>query len=69
MDQVQIENIAKAATDSFFASMTERERLDLMANTEIYLQTYTKVYLQALKEVTKTIEAQKTKEELGKQFL
>ena len=68
MNQEQIEFIAKAATDSFFSSMTERERLDLLANTEVYLQTYTKVYLQALDEVAKTLEAQKTKKDLGAQF-
>ena len=68
MTQEQIEKIAKYAADSFFASMSERERLDLIANSEVYLQTYTKVYLQALDEVAKTLEAQKTKKDLGAQF-
>ena len=68
MAQEQIENIAKYATDSFFTNLPENDKFNLMADPKKYIETYTKVYVQALGDVTKTIEAQKTKEELSNQF-
>lgn len=68
MTQEQIENIAKYATDSYFVNLPEQEKIKLIANPEVYLSNYTKVFLTSLEQVTKTIEQQKVKDELVTQF-
>ena len=68
MTKEQIENIAKYATDSYFSNMPENDKFTLMAEPKKYIETYTRVYMHALDDVTKTIEQQQTKEELGTQF-
>ena len=68
MTQEQMENIAKYATDSYFANMDENQKRSLMISPDNYTKAYTQVYMNAIKTVAKEFEKNGKSENLSNQF-